>query len=85
MAGDNKDKLDYWHGDTSSWTKEKPGESAFMMAGLCHESSTLYMSDDLASDEHASVDPTYKVFGTGNVYATGSAIFPAAGSWNRAC
>ena len=88
MAGEKKPGLEYWHdnGDGSGrWDASKPDDSKFLMAGICHESSTLYMSDDPDQDKQASIDSNYRVVGSGNVYATGSAIFPTSGSWNRAC
>ena len=43
------------------------------------------MAEDLAQDTKASVNKTYRPYGleTGNVYVTGAALFPTAGSWNR--
>ena len=88
MAGEKKSGLQYWDdkGDgTGRWKAMQPDISQFLMSGIVHESSTLYMSDDLTKDQHASVDSDYRVKGSGNVYATGAAIFPTSGSWNRAC
>lgn len=88
MAGKEKDNIQYWHdnGDgTGDWEASQPDISRFLMTGIVHESSTLYMSDDLSTDKHASVDSNYRVKGSGNVYATGASIFPTSGSWNRAC
>jgi hypothetical protein len=85
MAGKEKPGLQYWHdnGDgTGRWEAMQPDISKFMMSGIVHESSTLYMSDDLTKDEHASINSHYQVKGSGNVYATGAAIFPSSGSWN---
>ena len=90
MAGEKKDELQYWHDNGNgkgNWDTSKPVISQFLMAGICHETSTLYMGDDDDSKaaQCPSVDSNYLVKGSGNVYATGGAIFPASGSWNRTC
>ncbi|KAG9313755.1 hypothetical protein JVU11DRAFT_6111 [Chiua virens] len=84
MAGVEKANLQYWHenGDGGKWEESQPDLSKFLMAGIVHESSTLYMSDQINQDATASIDSNYKVFGSGNVFATGASIFPTSGSWN---
>lgn len=87
MAG-GKGFLEFWHdaganGEPAGW-QEKPAPAAKVrVPGVVHETSTLYMSDDLEKDKHASVDSEYKARGCGNVYVTGGALFPSSGSWNR--
>jgi hypothetical protein len=57
---------------------------------LFHEASSLYMTENfqalVAHEAQPSIDKTYRPFGLhhrGNVYVTGAALFPRAGSWNR--
>jgi hypothetical protein len=85
MADDRADALEYWHDSSASWRTERPTEDSIRVPGIVHETSTLYMSDDLEKDEHASVGPQYTPKGCGNVYVTGGALFPSSGSWNREC
>ncbi|TFK63544.1 FAD/NAD(P)-binding domain-containing protein [Pluteus cervinus] len=82
MAGDRAGRLEYWHNKTSSWEEDPAPVSEIRVPGVVHETSTLYMSDDLENDPHASVGPDYRPRGCGNVYVTGGAIFPSSGSWN---
>ncbi|KAF8188466.1 hypothetical protein K438DRAFT_1919759 [Mycena galopus ATCC 62051] len=66
----------------SNWRKERPTEKSIRVPGIVHETSTLYMSDDLEKDPQASVGPQYTPRGCSNVYVTGGALFPSSGSWN---
>lgn len=99
MAGDKTNGVEYWHNDghdIGKWDKSEPDKAQFQVHGIVHETSTLYMDDTLpvhpnlepeiesSRSSQPSVDRNYRVYGTGNVYATGSAIFPTSGSWNRA-
>jgi choline dehydrogenase-like flavoprotein len=87
MAEDQKDQLEYWHdgpeGQEGHWKKFKPTDAGIKVPGIVHETSTLYMSDDLEADPGASVDSEYRPRGCYNVYVTGGALFPTSGSWNR--
>jgi hypothetical protein len=67
----------------AGWKKARPPTSMIRVPGLVHETSTLYVSDDLESDPHAALDSQYRPRGTKGVYVTGGAIFPTSGSWNR--
>ena len=67
----------------AGWRKERPPAESVRVPGLVHETSTLYMSDNLNGDPHASVDSLYRPRNCDNVYVTGGALFPTAGSWNR--
>ena len=67
----------------AGWKQERPPAEMVRVPGLVHETSTLYMSDDLENDPHASVDSQYRPRQCTNVYVTGGAIFPTSGSWNR--
>ncbi|KAF8155019.1 hypothetical protein K438DRAFT_1943070 [Mycena galopus ATCC 62051] len=82
MADDRADALEYWHDSSASWQKERPTEKGIRVPGVVHETSTLYMSDDLEKDPQASVGPQYTPRGCSNVYVTGGALFPSSGSWN---
>jgi choline dehydrogenase-like flavoprotein len=87
MAGNKAGDLEYWHdkpSDTPGWQKGvKPSKKSTHIPGVVHETSTLYMSDNVETDKHASVGPDYKIKGCENVYITGGALFPSSGSWNR--
>lgn len=65
------------------WKQEKPPVNMIRVPGIVHETSTLYMSDDLEADPHASVGSSYQPRGCKNVFVTGGALFPTSGSWNR--
>ncbi|EMD32812.1 hypothetical protein CERSUDRAFT_108621 [Gelatoporia subvermispora B] len=87
MAGDQAASLQYWHDaadgtNAGSWQTAKPSQANIHVPGIVHETATLYMSDDLDKDIHASVDKNYRAKGCGNVYVTGGALFPSSGSWN---
>jgi len=84
MAGESAAGIQYWHDGSpkGSWKNERPDESAIRVPGIVHETSTLYMSDDLEKDKTASVDSNYRPKGCSNVYVTGGALFPSSGSWN---
>lgn len=95
MAGGKESEIDYWHDKAASisqqgrvyggggWEKKRPPAEMVRIPGLVHETSTLYMSDDIENDKHASVDSLYRPYQCDNVYVTGGAIFPTSGSWNR--
>ncbi|KAJ7503482.1 hypothetical protein B0H11DRAFT_584623 [Mycena galericulata] len=89
MAENQKDQLEYWHeaqeGREGHWETSMPSDAAIQVPGIVHETSTLYMSDDLEADPGASVDREYRLKGCRNVYVTGGALFPTSGSWNRTC
>jgi hypothetical protein len=67
----------------ASWKVDKPTVGMIHVPGLVHETSSLYMSDDLSKDVHEFVDKKYRPNGCENVYVTGGALFPLSGSWNR--
>ncbi|PPQ94234.1 hypothetical protein CVT25_006660 [Psilocybe cyanescens] len=82
LAGSKFEEIEYWHneGKNCGWSKEKLTDSEIHVPGLIHDASTLYMGPE--SDPHAGVDENYTPYGCKNVYVTGAAIFPSAGSWN---
>ena len=67
----------------AGWKADRPPESMVRVPGIVHEACSLYMSDNLERDPHASVDSKYRPRGCDGVYVTGAAIFPTSGSWNR--
>ncbi|THG95684.1 hypothetical protein EW026_g6015 [Hermanssonia centrifuga] len=79
MADDEVRNLQYWH-NSSGWSSRKPPVSEIRVPGIVHEGSTLYMGPQ--GDPAAAVDDRYRPYGCQNVYVTGAALFPAAGSWN---
>ncbi|KAJ7853011.1 hypothetical protein B0H14DRAFT_3108503 [Mycena olivaceomarginata] len=85
MADSEAHQLEYWHEDesgtgTGTWNKMRPETKEIRIPGVVHEASTLYMGPK--SDPHAALDEHYRPHGCKNVYVTGGAIFPTAGSWN---
>ena len=44
----------------AGWKKERPPAEMVRVPGLVHETSTLYMSDNLENDPNASVDSSYR-------------------------
>jgi hypothetical protein len=91
IAGAQADKLEYWHDSQkpaeARWGTTKPEPDMVHVPGVVHEASTLMLSDDhfdvKNQGQKASVDKEYRAAGLGNVFVTGGAIFPTAGSWNR--
>ena len=86
IAAEKASDLEYWHrspdGKAGYWSKDPLLAEDMHRPNIVHDTSTLYMSDDLEIDKHASVGPDYKPKGCGNVYVTGGALFPTSGSWN---
>ena len=70
---------------SAGWKSARPPPSMIRVPGLVHETSMLYMSDDLEKDPHAAVDSLYRPYKCDNVFVTGGAIFPTAGAWNCKC
>ncbi|KAH9889357.1 hypothetical protein C8Q73DRAFT_653745 [Cubamyces lactineus] len=88
MAGSDASKIEYWHdaapgeAESAGWQSVRPPPSMIRVPGLVHETSMLYMSDNLEEDPHAAVDSLYRPYKCDNVFVTGGAIFPTSGSWN---
>ena len=77
VGKENKDQLEYWK-DGIGWTYDR---QKFRVDTLVHEGSTLYFGDE--NDVEAPVEASnYKIRGVENVYVTGAALWPQAGSWN---
>lgn len=93
MAGRSSD-VDYWHKNKNgpgSWKKGVPAPQCdIRIPGIVHEASTLYMGGSDFQKENVTrkansypvVDASYRPYGCKNVYVTGAALFPTAGSWN---
>ncbi|KAI1881548.1 hypothetical protein JX265_000374 [Neoarthrinium moseri] len=76
------DGLEYWHIDENnkgSWKPAHPKQSEIRVPGIVHETSTAFMGP---ASEGGSVDTNYNVHNISNVFVTGGALFPTAGSWN---
>ena len=85
MADTEAMNLEYWHDDGTGsgdgiWKKERPAQKEIRIPGVVHEASTLYVGKE--SEPGACLDESYRPFGCKNVYVTGGAILPTAGSWN---
>lgn len=72
--------VEYWHGtpDQGTWTPTRPPVTQRRVPALVHEGSTLW----LGPDDTSPVGLDYRPNGINNVYVTGGALWPAAGSWN---
>ena len=81
MAGgdEHKGDIEWWNEETHKWSKDKPPVDTIRIPGVVHESSTCFMGP---KEDGGSVDTDYRPHGIKNVYVTGSALFPTAGSWN---
>ena len=83
LKNEKNGRIEYWtkttpDGTQWKWTEEKPNELERRKNVAVHESSTMY----IGNEEDAPVDLDYKLRGTTNVYITGGALWPTAGSWN---
>ncbi|KAF3005266.1 hypothetical protein E8E14_006561 [Neopestalotiopsis sp. 37M] len=81
-SGLPSDGIEYWHVDENnkgSWKPTHPKQSEIRVPGIVHETSTAFMGPAV---EGGSVDSNYNVHNVSNVFVTGGALFPTAGSWN---
>ncbi len=74
-------KIEYWNTEANRWLKTHPPSDLIQRKSLVHPASTMWIGDDPSSP----VDLDYKVRGVDNVYVTGGALWPTAGSWNPTC
>ena len=80
--------IEYWFDDlekrdgSGTWKKDpsQPGKALRRIPGVVHEACSCWMED--GETAASPVGPDYRPRGVDNVYVTGSAIFPSAGSWN---
>ncbi len=74
-------KIEYWNSVANCWEKTHPSSDLLKRESLVHPASTMWIGNDRSSP----VDLDYKVRGVDNVYVTGGALWPTAGSWNPTC
>ncbi len=74
-------KIEYWNPDANYWQTKHPPSDLIQHKSLVHPASTMWIGNDPSSP----VDLDYKVRGVDNVYVTGGALWPTAGSWNPTC
>jgi hypothetical protein len=89
VAAEQAADLGYWHdspeGKARYWSKDPPTTKDLHLPHIVYETSTLYLSDDIEVDRHASVGPDYKPKGCGDVYVTGGALFPSLSATLTLC
>ncbi|HTD10005.1 MAG TPA: GMC oxidoreductase [Solirubrobacteraceae bacterium] len=72
--------IEYWHGGANgNWLSIRPSSTQIRSTAVMHDASTMPIG---GSDSDATVGLNYDVIGIDNVYVTGSALWPTAGSWN---
>jgi hypothetical protein len=73
--------IEYWidEGASGCWQAERPPRRQVRQALVVDEASPLWIGDDPAT---SVVGLDYRPHGVRNVYVTGGALFPTAGSWN---
>ena len=70
--------VEYWHEDGQVWAAGRPALEQRRRPGLVHEGSALWIGEQ----NESPVGLDYRLHGVDNVYITGGALWPAAGSWN---
>ncbi|KAJ3539440.1 hypothetical protein NM208_g5493 [Fusarium decemcellulare] len=78
-GGNDKSTIQYWDETTHGWINEKPAVDTIRIPGIVHEASTCFVGH---KEDGGSLDEHYRPHGIKNVYVTGAALFPTAGSWN---
>jgi choline dehydrogenase-like flavoprotein len=73
--------IEYWvdEGQAGYWQTERPARRQVRAPRIVDEASPLWMGEDPAA---SVVGMNYRPHGVKNVYLTGAALFPTAGSWN---
>ncbi|KAL7926943.1 hypothetical protein ACQKWADRAFT_93541 [Trichoderma austrokoningii] len=82
VLGSNQPKaIEYWDGDANKWVDKRPslGSESLGAPGVVHEASTAFVG---RKQNGGSLDSLYRPHEIANVFVTGSAAFPTAGSWN---
>ena len=74
-------QLEYWHHAEQSWRKNRPPPDEIRREHLVHPASTMW----IGADESSPVDLDYRFRSVENVYLTGGALWPVAGSLNPTC
>ncbi|KAF5013955.1 hypothetical protein FDECE_84 [Fusarium decemcellulare] len=78
-GGNDKSTIQYWDETTHGWINEKPAVDTIRIPGIVHKASTCFVGH---KEDGGSLDEHYRPHGIKNVYVTGAALFPTAGSWN---
>lgn len=73
LSGGDASNVEYWHDGT--WRHGRPAD--VRSDALVHEGSTLWIGE---RDSPVGLD--HRLRGSANVYVTGGALWPTAGSWN---
>ena len=73
--------IEYWieEGDDGYWQAGRPEAHQVRLPVIVDEASALWIGEEPAS---SVVGLDYRPHGVDNVYVTGAALFPTAGSWN---
>lgn len=71
--------IEYWDEASHKWIKGRPATDTIRIPGIVHEASTCFVGPKEAG---GSLDELYRPYGVENVFVTGAALFPTAGSWN---
>jgi choline dehydrogenase-like flavoprotein len=79
MSSGKVSNIEYWDTTSQGWIKKRPAVDTIRIPGIVHEASTAYVGPE---NEGGSLDDFYRPHGIKNVYVTGGAIYPTAGSWN---
>jgi len=79
MAGGETSAIEYWDVNNREWAKVKQPKETIRIPGIVHEASTAFVG---AKEDGGSLDDSYRPHEVKNVFMTGGALFPSAGSWN---
>jgi choline dehydrogenase-like flavoprotein len=71
--------IEYWDENAHGWKSARPPVDTIRIPGIVHEASTAYVGP---REKGGSLDEWYRPHGVENVFVTGAALFPTAGSWN---
>ncbi|KAI0844297.1 hypothetical protein F5Y00DRAFT_266685 [Daldinia vernicosa] len=78
MSGDSG-IVEYWDTHNGKWSTNKPPTEDIRIPGVVHEASTAFVGPE---SKGGSLDSFYRPHEVANVFVTGAALFPTAGSWN---
>jgi choline dehydrogenase-like flavoprotein len=81
LSPQGRERVEYWHanGTSVSWEHKRPSREQMRGSALFHEASTLWIGNE---DYSSVVGLDYRPHGVKNVFITGGALWPSAGSWN---
>ena len=82
LSPEGAHRVEYWcaNGTSGSWERKHPCREQMRASALFHEASTLWIGNN--DDPEAVVGLDYRPRGAKNVFVTGAALWPSAGSWN---